>query len=239
MISQNRANQKGATIHAALMVVIASAFATPAGADGPGRGLTSEFEIDYLKFIADHHFSALRMTELAAGTDPQRDAAISPTEGTAPSPNTSPVQAKAQSEELRSMARRNNRMQREEISTAQMFLKDWYGIDYEPHVRRMSAAQIALLEKSPAGAQFDHLFMEVFSRHHFRALAPSATCQVASDPAHEQLHRYCSGIVHAQLNDIEDMRGMLCKNFTVCDYQPIVGLKGRHAGDEGKQYTVE
>lgn len=136
------------------------------------------------------------------------------------------------------MARRNNRMQREEILTAQTFLRDWYGIDYKPRVRRTSQAQIALLEKSPAGKEFDHLFMEVLSRHHFTALEPSARCQVASDPVHVQLHRYCSGIVHAQISDIQDMREMLCKDFSICDYQPVVGLKGRHSGaSEGNAFT--
>ena len=207
-------------------------------ADEPGRGLTKSFEIGYLKFIADHHYSALRMTELAAGTDATRDAAISPDEGTAPTPATQPVQAKAASDEIKSMARRNNRMQREEILTAQMFLREWYGIEYQPQVRPMNQAQIALLEHSPPGMAFDHLFMEVFSRHHYTALEPSSRCQVASDPAHVQLHRYCSGIVHSQINDIQDMREMLCKDFSICDYQPVVGLKGRHSGaNEGKAFV--
>lgn len=205
--------------------------------DEPGDGLTRNFEIGYLKFIINHHFAALRMTELAAGTDLQRDAAISPAEGTSPTPSTQPVQGKASMDELKSMARRNNRMQREEILTAQRFLKDWYGISYQPQLTSMSRAQIALLERAPAGSQFDHLFMEVLSRHHFMALAPSTTCQVASDVQHDELHRYCSGIVHAQINDIEDMREMLCKNFSIRDYQPIVGLKGRHSGAEGTQFT--
>lgn len=71
----------------------------------------------------------------------------------------------------------------------------------------------------------------------FHALGPSTTCQVASDIDHEPLHRYCSGIVHAQTNDIKSMREMLCKGFSICDYEPVVGLKGRHSGREGRQHT--
>lgn len=67
------------------------------------------------------------MTELAAGPDVTRDPAISPAEGASPTPDKSPVQANAVSEQLKSLARRNNRMQREEILTALMFLRDWYG----------------------------------------------------------------------------------------------------------------
>jgi hypothetical protein len=65
-----------------------------ARADEPGRGLTARYEVGYLKFIADHHLSALRMTELAVGTDLTRDPAISPDEGTSPTQNTQPVQAR-------------------------------------------------------------------------------------------------------------------------------------------------
>lgn len=210
---------------------------TTAHADQPGRGLTGPFEVHYLKFIIDHHYAALRMTELAAGTDVTREAVISPMEGTSPTPSSAATQPKAVSPEIKSMARRNNRMQREEILRAQSFLKDWYGIDYQPRVRPMNRAQIALLEESPAGDAFDHLYMEVFSRHHFTALDPSARCQVASEITHPELQRYCSGIVHAQIRDIQDMRQMLCDNFNVCDYQPTVGLKGRHSGVEGQLFT--
>lgn len=210
---------------------------SPARAEEPGRGLTAHFEIAYLKFISDHHFSALRMTELAAGTDTTRDAAISPMEGTSPTPDKSPVQAKALSEELKSLARRNNRMQREEILAALGFLRDWYGVEYRPRIDRRGQAQIALLEQAPAGAEFDHLFMEVLSRHHFLALEPSTRCQVAREIRHEMLQRYCSGIVHSQINDISDMREMLCRDFQICDYQPLVGLKGRHSGGDGQAHT--
>lgn len=223
-----------ATAGAALAFLLSTAHT--ALAEEPGRGLTAAFEQSYLKFIIDHHYSALRMTELAAGTDLQREAAISPTEGTSPTPHTAATQGKALSPEIKSLARRNNRMQREEILTAQRFLHDWYGIDYQPHVRAMNQAQITLLERAQAGASFDHLFMEVFSRHHFTALSPSSQCQVASEITHVELHRYCSGIVHGQINDIQDMREMLCKQFAICDYQPLKGLKGRHSGSEGNTY---
>lgn len=209
----------------------------PAQAEEPGRGLTARFEIAYLKLISDHHLSALRMTELAAGTDTTRDPAISPMEGTSPTPDKAPVQAKALSEELKSLARRNNRMQREEILTALGFLRNWYGIEYRPRIDRRGRAQIALLEQAPAGAEFDHLFMEVLSRHHFLALEPSTRCQVAREINHAMLQRYCSGIVHGQINDISEMREMLCRDFSICDYQPVVGLKGRHSGPEGQAHT--
>jgi uncharacterized protein (DUF305 family) len=62
-----------------------------------------------------------------------------------------------------------------------------------------------------------------FSRHHYMALQPSLDCQVHRELEHDKLDRYCRGIVHAQVNEITEMRMMLCKEFSVCDYQPSQG----------------
>lgn len=76
--------------------VALAAIASTASAGGPGRGATAAFEKIYLVFIIDHHYSALRMSELAAGTDTQRNAAVvNPTEGTAPTPGFVATVAKA------------------------------------------------------------------------------------------------------------------------------------------------
>ncbi|WP_334187092.1 DUF305 domain-containing protein [Noviherbaspirillum sp.] len=208
--------------------VTALAFSTlvmaPAQADGPGRGQTAQFERDYLTFIIDHHYSALRMTEMAAGTDLQRDAPINnPEEGTSPTPNTTATQAKAGMEDIKSMARMANRMQREEIVKAQKFLREWYGVSHTPTVRAEGQQQIRLLEQAPAGAQFEKTFLQVFSNHHYGALHPSLDCQVKSDHDHHQLKGYCEAIVHHQVMEINDMQKMLCKHFSLCDFQPSTG----------------
>jgi uncharacterized protein (DUF305 family) len=57
-----------------------------AAAEAPGQGLTARFEVEFMQMTIDHHLTALRMTELAAGTDLQRDPAISAAEGTSPTP---------------------------------------------------------------------------------------------------------------------------------------------------------
>jgi uncharacterized protein (DUF305 family) len=223
-------NRHGLWLKLLTAALVSGACAAPTIADESGRGLTAEFEKRYLRAIIDHHFSALRITELAAGTDPQRDTDISPMEGTSPTPETVPAQGKSSSDEIKAMARRNNRMQREEILTAQRFLRDWYGVDYSPKLTPEGQAQIAILEKAPAGRAFDHLFLEVLSRHHYMALGPSTDCQVAVDLEHHELVRYCAGIVHGQINDIQDMREMLSKEFGYHDYQPLSGDRGRHSG---------
>lgn len=205
----------------------AGAAETPAGEEhAPGRGLTASFEVEYLKFIVNHHFAALRMTELAAGTDDNRRADIKDSEGTAPTPGFEATPPKAPSKELRSLARRNNRMQREEILEAQDFLRKWYGIDYQPQLSESSRRAIEHLERAE-GAHFDQDFIEIFSRHHFMAVGPSTECQVASDVKHPSLRRYCRGIVESQLGDIMAMRHLYCERYGVCDYQPLGGMQGR------------
>jgi uncharacterized protein (DUF305 family) len=210
--------------------------AMPAHADSPGRGLTAQFEREYLRSIIDHHYSALRITELAAGTDLQREAAIdNPEEGTSPTPSTSDTPAKASSDDIKSMARQANRMQREEILTAQRFLREWYGEQHTPQLTQEGQQQIQLLEQTSAGNQFDQTFLEVFSSHHYAALMPSLDCQVQADIRHDALKRYCHGIVEHQKIEIANMREQLCDRFDICDYQPTTGIRGRHSGNAGTQ----
>lgn len=215
----------GKTLSAIGVTAVLVTTAPAAFADGPGRGQTADFEKAYLEFIIDHHYSALRMTELAAGTDLQRDTAIdNPQEGTAPTPNTNPTPAKATDEQIRSMSRQANRGQREEILKAQKFLHDWYGVNHTPQLQGPGRQAIQQLERTPAGAEFNRTFLETFSNHHYRALFPSLACQVKRDMDHDGLERYCSGIVHAQTNQINDMREMLCKKFSICDFVPTANL---------------
>lgn len=237
MANNRSANRKLGTAFRLLLAVILTIGTLAVApdsvkADEPGRGLTRQFEINYLKFIADHHFSALRMTELAAGTDAVRDAEISPNEGTSPSPNTQATQAKATLDMIKSLARRENRTQREEILEAQRFLREWYGINYQPRIPLINRIRIEILERAQAGDEFNHLFLEVFSRHHYAAVTRSIECLVASELRHKDLERYCRGIVNGQLGQIDEMRNILCDRYQICDFQPLRGIKGRHSGDD-------
>lgn len=204
---------------AAVLVVTA----TTAIADTPGRGRTAAFEINYLRFIINHHFSALRMSELAAGTDPVRDAAMSANEGTAPTEGFPSTPSKSRLDDIKSMARAANRMQREEIGMAQSMLREWYNTDHRPVVTPEGQRLIDAVETAPSGRAFDQAFLMNFSRHHYMALQPSLDCQIHRELSHDKLDRYCRGIVHAQVSEITDMRMMLCREFSLCDYQPSQG----------------
>ncbi len=218
-------NQSRALVgRAALGLGMLASSAGMAHADGPGRGATAQFEKNYLVFIINHHYSALRMTELAAGTDPMRDSQVpAPQEGTSPTPGFGATPAKASDDEIRSMARMGNREQREEIARAQRMLREWYGIQYQPQLSADGRRMIAMLEATPAGAQFNQVFLRSFSNHHLSALAPSLHCTVKSDINHDGLRRYCENIVIVQKNGINDMREMLCKKHSDCGFVPMTG----------------
>ncbi|UUX96679.1 DUF305 domain-containing protein [Aquabacterium sp. J223] len=217
-----------------LVSALALAFAqVPAVADSPGQGRTARFEIEFMKLTIDHHYSALRMTELAAGTDMQRSPDIAASEGTAPTPGFGATPAKATLDDLKSLARRNNRMQREEIMTMQRFLRDWYGVDHQPRLREDGRAAIAVLERTPAGAAFNRSFYESFSRHHYMLLEPVNGCVTGTDLAHEDLRRECNMAWHNQTADIQMMRTELKKHFGIVDFQPFRGLDPLQPRDDG------
>lgn len=132
-------------------------------------------------------------------------------------------------DELKSLARRANRAQREEILAAQQLLRENYGIEYQPSISPENQQRIDILEQTPAGPQFDVNFMEVFSRHHYTATTRSSECLVGVDVMHIDLQRYCQGIVNGQIMQINEMRKLLCEVYEVCDYQPLEGLRGRRS----------
>ncbi|MGQ9424430.1 DUF305 domain-containing protein [Gilvimarinus sp. F26214L] len=210
------------------------ALLSPAVFAQPGRGATAEFERGFLEYIIDHHYSALRMTEIAAGTDPQRDAAVTSDEGTSPSPDTEAVESKALDEAVRSLARQNNRAKREHILTAQRYLRDWYGVEYNPQVSDEAREAINALQEAQPGDDFDQVFLENFSRHQYQALTPSLDCVVGSDVEHTELIRFCHGMLDSATKAIQDMREHLAERFAVQDFQPFPP-----AGDDGQPGTRE
>lgn len=215
-------------ITSAVLLASATALPLPALADSPGAGITARFEVAFLQFTIDHHFSALRMTELAAGTDLQRNPELSAAEGTSPTPGFAATPPKASLNDVKSMARRANRAQREEIMSLQTMLKEWYGIHYEPKLRADGQLLINILERAHPGADFDHLFLETFSRHHYTLMEPVNACMTGTDLEHLELRRECQGMWHMQVAEIDMMRHELKKHFGIEDYQPFNGIQPMH-----------
>jgi uncharacterized protein (DUF305 family) len=185
------------------------------------QGDTQSFEINFMKMVIDHHFAALRMTELAAGTDVQRDAHIGANEGTAPTEGFAATAAKATLDDLKSMARKDNRAQREEILTLQGFLKDWYGVFHRPRVRPDGQEMMDMLDAARPGAEFNRMFFEQMSRHHYSLMAPVNACMAGTDLEHYDLRRECLGMWQAQMLEVDHMRVELKKHFGIEDYRPF------------------
>lgn len=166
-------------------------------------------EVQYLEFTIDHHFSALRITELAAGT-----AAVGSSSNYAGSPDVfAATPAKGTNPVVLETATMANAGQRTEIAEAQGFLRNYYGIDYAPRLRPFGEPLIAALDQAAAGDPFNVAYLEVFSGHHESLLPPSQACTTAAP--HEDVRAYCAGIVEMQARQIEEMRTELRETYGV------------------------
>lgn len=133
-------------------------------------------------------------------------------------------------------------MQREEILTLQSFLRDWYGILYQPSIPASAVPMIDILEQAQPGHPFNHAFLEVFSHHHFTLLQPVNGCLTGSELKHFDLRRFCTNMWHAQMGDIDEMRHELERHYGIVDFQPFTGAqplspdsggpRGQHSGPE-------
>lgn len=198
-------------------------FSVSAVANERGRGATADLERNYLQFIIDHHYSALRMTELAAGTMDVPSGDITPDDRVRPTPGFQATEPRATIDEIKSLARRNNRAQREEILIAQRFLRDWYGVSHEPQIPEEVRDDIERLTNA-SDEEFDRLFLQIFSRHHYQAATPTLDCLVGRELQHDDLRRFCHSIAETQLTDIDEMRHLACRQFSLCDLQPQIPM---------------
>jgi uncharacterized protein (DUF305 family) len=213
-------------------------YAAPVYASEPGRGANAELERQYLRQIIDHHFAGMRMTELAAGTLDEVTGDISPDDRTRPTPGFEATGPRASLDEVRSIARRDNRTQREEILKAQKFLREWYGETYRPNLTSQMRAEIDRL-LAEEGEDFDRLFLEVFAHHHYDGVIASVDCLSGYDLEHRDLHRYCEGIVTNQLGEIDEMRDIACHHYDICDIQARERSQSRGRPDQEGAAGVE
>lgn len=158
------------------------------------------------------------MTELATGTDAARDPDLLPDGGTSPTPTFEGTAVKVGLSDIRSIARCNNRMQREEILAAQKFLREWCSVRHAPRIRADAREAIQALEEAPAGTAFDRAFLRIFSYHQYQASMRSLNCLVGRKLRHDELRCHCSSIVILQVNDIDEMRHLLCAEHSECDF---------------------
>lgn len=183
----------------------------PAGAQAVPMTQPPAFrdEVSYLTFTVDHHYSALRMTELAAGT-----ATVGSSSNYAGSPNVFPsTPAKATDPVALNVAVMANMGQRQEIIEAQGFLQSYYGISYTPSLEPYLAPPVAFVDQAVAGDPFNIAFLEAFSGHHATLIPSSQECTAAA--AHAAVQAYCAGIVASQTRQIGELRGELATAYGI------------------------
>ena len=166
-------------------------------------------EVQYLEFTIDHHYSALRMTELAAGT-----ATVGSTSTFAGSPDVySPTPAKATDPVALQVATMANAAQRREIVEGQGFLRTYYGIDFIPTLQPPLQPLVTYLDQAVPGDPFNIAFLEDFSGHHATLIPASQTCTTAA--AHAEVQAYCASIVASQTRQISQMRTELADSYGI------------------------
>lgn len=166
-------------------------------------------EVQYLEFTIDHHFSALRMTELAAGTS-----IVGSTSNFAGAPDIfAATPAKATDPVALRIAIDANAAQRREIIEGQGFLRTYYGIDFIPTLQPPLQPLVSYLDAAAAGDPFNIAFLEDFSGHHATLLPPSQQCTTAAP--HAAVRDYCASIVASQTMQIAEMRTELANVYGI------------------------
>jgi uncharacterized protein (DUF305 family) len=161
----------------------------------------ARFEIDFMQDMIDHHAMAVEMAEICLG--------------------------KAVHEELRALCENIIAAQSAEIEQMQSWLRDWYGISYEP---RMKQGDERMLERlaSLSGAQFEIEFMQMMIQHHERAIREAEDCLRRA--YHRQLRRLCENIIETQSAEIEQLQTWLCEWYDICEESGSRQHEGRHDG---------
>lgn len=145
------------------------------------------FEIRFMTGMIDHHQMAIEMAEICL--------------------------AKAVHEELRSMCQNIIAAQSAEIEQMQSWLRDWYGMTYEPMMKpgdQKMLERLALL----SGAEFEVAFMEMMIKHHEGAIKEARQC--LDKAAHAELRELCQNIIATQSAEIQQLQTWLCQWYDRC-----------------------
>lgn len=148
---------------------------------------TAKYEIRYMEFTIDHHAMGVMMAQLCI--------------------------QKAVHEELRQLCQTSLENQQRQIQQLQTWLRDWYGIAYEPELK---PGDMRMMEKLAelSGAEFEIEFMETFSKHHERIIKESE--KAVQRVFHEELRQLAANIIQSQSQQVAQMRSWLCIWYSVC-----------------------
>ena len=123
---------------------------------------------------------------------------------------------KATHQDLKDLCHEMVKMQTAEIGQMKQWLKDWYGIDYQPEVRPDAMKEMEELSKL-SGAAFEVMFMKMLIKHHAEAMMMSAECLHMS--YHKELDQLCVEIIENQVAEVKELKQWLCEWYQICDGQ--------------------
>lgn len=157
-----------------------------ADAPAPKRG-QARYEVRFMTMMIDHHTMAIEMAMLCEGRT------VHP--------------------ELQQMCNDIITAQQAENAEMQMWLNDWYGVQYEPMMKPKDERMLARLA-ALTGEEFEVAFMREIIKHHSIALVRARQCQKRA--LHEELIAMCQMMEAAQTAEIAQLREWLCQWYQKC-----------------------
>lgn len=148
----------------------------------------ARFEIDFLKTMIDHHFGAIKMSELCKGRT---------------------VHA-----ELQAMCDSIIAMQSAEIEEMRGWLRSWYGQDEEPSLTGRARRDVERLSRL-TGAEFEKAYMTMMIEHHSTALKMGIEC--LNEAYHPEMINKCAEMVGMQGDEIAQLRLWLMQWYGIND----------------------
>lgn len=168
--------------------------AAPARAAAPARNQNiARYEIQFMQEMIAHHHIAVMMAQVCVERQDIRP-------------------------ELRQLCRDIIVAQEREIAAMQSWLRQWYGIEYQPHqdMNHEEMARMLAEMRAMSPREFERFFLEDMIVHHAGALQPARQCKGRA--FHSELEALCRDIVRVQVDEIELMRRWLCEWFGECNF---------------------
>lgn len=168
----------------ATFVLASGAFAAATAPERDQR----RFEVGFLRMMIDHHFGAVKMSELCDGRT------IHP--------------------ELQEMCENIITNQTTEIQTMQGWLQSWYGMTYEPRLGQRGRKQVERLSRLD-GEEFEKAYMSVMIEHHSVAAKMAINC--LNEAYHAEMLNMCAKMLAMQGDEIVQLRLWLQQWYGIAD----------------------
>ena len=168
----------------AAFVFASSAFAA---APAPERD-QRRFEVGFLRMMIDHHYGAVKMSELCDG--------------------------RTVHDELHEMCDSIKAMQTAEIQTMQGWLQTWYGVTHEPRLDQRTRKQIERLARL-TGEEFEKSYMTTMIQHHSMAAKMAIDC--LNQAYNAEMMNMCAEMLAMQGDEIVQLRVWLQQWYGIAD----------------------